>query len=151
LVIAIAQSAPEMPYHPYRKVENRYYGVATLYNGGSLTNWIVARNQADDWRVAQVIPSGLLIERTTHTWSGYLGTSIDRTRIYFLTNFPLRSRVVDGQRIDFIALKTGTFQYPDAMGAVRTVEKLDYGVPYDPAKLAAEAKTNQPSSTVRKQ
>jgi len=160
-----------IPYHPYRKVENRYYDLNPLYNwitdvskvtvaqarAGSFTkprplpDWLGAPSapggvETYQWYyIRQVLGHGLLLEVR---WSGgiYSGTS---TEPIYLTNYPF-SGVIDGQEIHFLALRTGNYKYQDTSGAMHTVAKYDYGIPYDPRELAAQRATNsvpRPSAT----
>ncbi|MEO8428558.1 MAG: hypothetical protein ABI651_15770 [Verrucomicrobiota bacterium] len=58
---------------------------------------------------------------------------------YPLGNFPRQAQAVDGSRIYCFAMKLpGGFQYTSVSGAIKTVEQLDYGIPYDPWQRANE-------------
>jgi len=141
-----ASSLEDLPYHPYRKVADRYYGLQPIYN------WINAGRKGpcpmpawiswytDDphstrsYRAISVLADGILVEPKMYApyGGGREGSP------FFLKNYPNKNRITDGASFQFIALKTGTYQYEDSGGSVHTVELYDYGIPYDPAKLAAE-------------
>lgn len=158
LTIAIA-GPYDAPYHPYRKVGDRYYSLQPIYEwqkllsipGNKLTpkqrassrpmqEWIGERRDLETpidvtYRVASVAAEGLIITAESHGYRS--GTLAYRTLL--LLNYPLQKKVADGQAINFLALKTGVRE----VAGWGTLEVYDYGIPYDPQALAAEkARTN---------
>lgn len=146
-----------MPYHRFRKVGDKYFDLQPVYEWikiGSVPQRELTPEMKSkprpmpDWvggfssfefgsfdKVYQVLSNGLLIEgRSINTYTGQQSEGA----VFFLTNYPYASQVADGQQIQFLALRVGTFQYTDSAGAVRTVPMFDYGVPYDPWKLLKE-------------
>jgi hypothetical protein len=158
-LLPVVGAQETMPYHPYRKVEDRYYSVQPIYDWMQYRKWIRNRPSGEmkrliesgttqirpmpDWigapmylsegefgaKIVQVLPDGLLM-----TFGG------NANRMFFLTNYPFHSQVVDGQHIDFLAIKTGIYRYAGVGDVPHSVEMYDYGIPYDPRALA----TNQP-------
>jgi hypothetical protein len=161
-VCPAAEDYHGLPFHPYRKVADRYYDLRPLYTwlnrpsdqldprAQPLKDWIglpIDRESATTYKVTDVLPEGLLIEESWNA-AGTVGEAhVGGDAQFFLINYPDKSRVTDHQRIRFLALRVGTFQYRDPMGGTHTVPKYDYGIPYNPAALAAEhARTNQPAA-----
>ena len=170
--VASSSYAQTLPFHPYRKVGDKYYDLNPLYS------WIKSVKQREkqrqeipveevrnrpmkEWfgvvepsegvlvryKVSQVLDDGLLIqERRTTSYGG----TIDGDA-FFLRNYPGYKNLTDNQDIRFLALRTGSYKYTDTLGATRTVPCYDYGVPYDPWAAQAAAKsrrsTNSPAST----
>lgn len=163
LSVSFAQAPKNLnilPYHPYRKIANGPSGADRYYNLLPIYNWINAGRKgpcpmpawiswynADDphtissYHAISVLAEGVLVQ--PKTYSPYGG---HETRPFFLKNYPNKDRLADGASFQFIALKTGTYQYNDAGGSLHTVDLYDYGIPYDPAQLAAERqRTNSPA------
>lgn len=136
---------------PYRKVGDRYYSLAPQFK------WYIQNTHAKEpakcpmpewgnllseysglYKVDAVRADGLIIRETYYGANG----SSDRDPI-FLRNYPYFTNMVDGQRIEFFALSVGSYKYGPS-----TLKAYDFGIPYDPQKLANETKTNQPSPSV---
>lgn len=138
--VAFSQTL-QRAYHPYRKSGDRYYSLQPLYdwirtrNGPRpMTEWIgVATDEDvsdDEYKVLQRLPGkGLLI--TPRHWSLAIHGMESRDPI-FLINYPWEDQVVDGEKIEFLALRIGSHQYKSIQGALTTVAKYDYGIPYNP-------------------
>ena len=154
------------PHHPYRKVGDKYYNLQPLYDWNKfwnlsdlqrsklspkeldrkrpMTAWIGTHGDyigiATCYRVAGVFSDGLLIDQAQ--FSTHNSNPFEYGNPFFLTNYPAFKQMSDRKPIEFFALRTGTYQYTDAIGAHHTVDLYDYGTPYDPFKLAAQRKTN---------
>lgn len=155
-----------VPFQPYRKVGDRYYDLNPIYEWSKVLttpiNKLSARQRESkrpmpEWigmpawinsssvsyEVFQVTDGGLLVRGVSYDTS----YSRDYGSVFFLTNYPWVASVSEGKTIKFLALKTGVHKYRDTAGAPRTIDRYDYGTPYNPAALAAErAKTNSPST-----
>jgi hypothetical protein len=144
-----------MPYHPFRKVGDRYYNLQPLYQDGEKVvrdpeagrligqGWLIAAEEGpaepfgipygDLWRgpytVIQVTSEGLLVERTDKRSQPVL------RYVYFLSNYPFASSAVAGQRIRFIALRRGVRRYTDIQQGTREIQVYDYGIPCAPSQL----------------
>jgi hypothetical protein len=81
------------------------------------------------------LKDGLLVEVTSSAYK----MGITHTHSIFLTNFPGLSKAYDGQRIEFLALKTGLYK-----NASQTLERYDYGIPYNPFAKQPQAKPAEP-------
>lgn len=144
-----------IPYHPYRKVGDKYICLQSLYDeligkGQSpLKSWMVCISSAvTDYTIIQILPDGVLLERKDSRYNNFTGVINTWESTIFLQNFPDQSNLVDGKKVSFIALPSGNYQYTDTQGAVHTVARYDYGIPYDPWQLAAErARTNSLSGS----
>ena len=146
-------------YHPYRKVGDRYHSLLPLYEWMKLrykpaneltqadyssqqpmTDWVGCGSLSSygrtSYKVVEVVKEGLLIEAES------VSKLTSSSKVIFLKNYPYMAQVVDGDRIEFVAMKCGTYQYTTTTGARATVEALDYGTPYDPFKLPKQATTN---------
>jgi hypothetical protein len=144
--------------HPYRKVGDKIYDLRPLYSwldsvkqrhvsseeAGRLAinrpmrDWFGLTEPFDgvwvvEYRVAQVLHDGLLVQ--SHRYTPYKGTVIDDP--FVLTNYPGYTSLTDNQKIRFLALRVGSYQYSDTMGAIRTVPLYDYGIPVNPQELNA--------------
>ena len=160
LLTAANACAQEMPYHPYRKVQDRYYDLRPIYSWYStgchgqnpMPEWFCtfkwgSTGWVEDYRVIQVASGGLFIQ----TKSQYFGPSEEargtteyRTPL-FLTNYPYADRITEGKPIVFIAMRAGVYRYADTQGASHAIELFDYGIPYSPWELkAGHAPTNSP-------
>ncbi len=127
-----------LPYHPYRKVGERYYSLLPIYTWERLRQnpsknltqqqreeldkrpmpeWIGFRAiRNSSVRVARVLKDALVIERRVTT----LGISGRFCSTLVLKNYPEQTKVVD--------------------------ELYDYGIPYDPFE---KQRTNAPAKVVR--
>lgn len=150
-----------VPFYPYRKVGDRYYDLTPIYNWLALQTqpqskltqeqrtapqpmpqWFASAGAYDpdrykSYNVLTVFPGkGILVQETWgFTRRGEGGGSGNE---FFLVNHPAQATLTDQTQVVFLALQVGTFQYRDVRGGLRTVPKYDYGIPYDPRKLAAE-------------
>lgn len=141
-----------MPFHPYRKVESKYYDLRKLYDWlkvkhaardgdrvelRPMRDWIGGSGaEAGGWlgywfTVAAIVPEGVIVEE--NTWSRN-GTTIKDPIL--LKNYPLKSAMVDGDKIEFLAIRSGNYEWSN-----RTIAAYDYGIPYNPW-----AQTNSPPS-----
>jgi len=83
-------------------------------------------------KVVQVTKHGLFVVIITYT-----GLRSDNPRRYespprLLRNYPKADTKKDGDSFRFVAFDTGeTYQYSDALGVVRTIGVLDYGLPVE--------------------
>lgn len=127
-----------LPYHPFRKVGERYYDLRPLYS------WIGAASHRTpkpikDWfgggidgpifahyRVIQVAEDGLLVREERSSLYD------DPSDPFFLKNYPNFKNLTDHQEIRFLALRTGNYRYVNAFKEAVTVPCYDYGLPYDP-------------------
>ncbi len=87
------------------------------------------------YRVSDVMNDGLLVQKRSRLKGGY---DYELGDPFFLTNYPGFKELTDNQDIQFLALRTGSYQYTDTTGAVRTVPCYDYGTPYVPPALTPE-------------
>jgi TPR repeat protein len=69
--------------------------------------------------VVQVLGDGLLLKETT----------LSTENPVFLRNYSAQNQLTDNAKIQFLALRDGTYSYTDVRGAQRTIEAYDYGVP----------------------
>ena len=166
LFVSVAVNAgptDSMPYHPYRKVGDKYFNLQPIYDwsrvlqlpGNKVTEkqrttprpmaeWIGEISNLTlpidvNYKVEDVRKEGLVITAESHAYK--IGTHGYRT--FLLLNYPFKDQVAVRQSIRFLALKTGVRQ----VGSYGTIEVFDYGVPYNPLELARErAKTNAPAA-----
>lgn len=172
--VALSAFGQVLPFHPYRKVGDKYYDLNPLYS------WITSIKQKEkarqqiapeearnrpmkawfgvvepyegvliQYKVAQVLDDGLLVQESRFT--SYGGTVVDDP--FFLRNYPGYKNLTDNQKIRFLALRSGSYKYTDTQGATRTVPCYDYGVPYNPwalqGSLRAKHSTNSLAPTNR--
>lgn len=139
----------EVPYHPYRKVGDKYYGLQPIYN------WIkLAPRERDKkvrpmpawkggpsenssilawYRVKQIVPEGIIVEQAFVYFANL--DPVDYGSPFLLQNFPDKASLVDKQEISFLALPVGTFTYTGVDHADHTIPKYDYGIPYNPGTV----------------
>ncbi len=159
-----------MPYHRYRKVDTNYYDLQPIYEwlkilnkpGNQVTDaernsvrpmpeWKAPASRAYDYHfitsfyVTEILNEGIIVEPRGTSDAGGSHTTYG-TR-FFLVNYPYKDQLHDNQRIDFLALKTGLYRYEG-----QTLERYDYGIPFDPKTVAAEvaaerARTNPVASS----
>ena len=146
-------SLGQLPYHPCRKVGDKYYNLAPIYawvgqaranleaggRGVGLSNpdlllngWSGVRSPMPgeryviSYQVAQVLDNGIVLqERKSNSISGYE----DLGDPFFVTNYPGFAKLVDKQIVGLLALRTGIYYYTDTQGAARSIPLYDYGVP----------------------
>lgn len=154
-----------LPYHPYRKVGDRYYDLRPLYswiNAAShvtvAQRYMTVPNPMKDWfgvdrgdpifvhySVIQVAEDGLLVREER---SSLYNDRVVYGDSFFLKNYPDFKKLTDHQEIRFLALRAGSYRYTNTLGSVKTVPCYDYGVPYDPWALQkAKQTTNFMAST----
>ncbi len=175
LLTVCTATAAGLPYHPYRKVADRYYSLVPIYTWASqkqvpekrltpqqryqirkrpMPEWIGYRDSTPnpkligmpsytDYKVVRVLNDGLLIERratiTEHTQS----EDYSSYSKLVLKNFPDQKSMVDGQQIEFLALKIGTYKL-----GTETLEVYDYGIPYNPVEKQRTAEKQKASTAV---
>jgi len=138
-----------MPHHPFRKIGKKYFDLRKLYEWdqvqmnlkigetGSampLKDWIGDDHGGSQYKVYSVLKEGLLIEKRN------FGNPYGEP--FLLVNYPMEKTVVDGQTIRFFAMRSGQFKYWD-----KTVERYDYGTPYDPVAMKSAADAQKTNST----
>jgi len=79
--------------------------------------------------VIQVLRDGLLVSEV------HGNGNLDDP--FFVTNYPGFKSLVDNQKIEFLALRTGSYRYTDTLGAIKTVPFYDYGIPVSITELNA--------------
>lgn len=165
LSVSVAVNAgpsDSMPYHPYRKVGDKYFNLQPIYDwlevlqlpGNKVTEkqrttprpmpeWIGEISSLTlpidvNYKVEEVRKEGIVIAAESHAYK--IGTRSYRT--FLLLNYQFKDQIAVGQSVRFLALKTGVRE----VGSYGTIEVFDYGVPYNPWELAREsAKTNTPA------
>lgn len=158
---AVSIPAADLPYHPFRKVDKIYYDLRPLYSFISkadkrygpppgekiparpLPAWLGVQNEGStnhNYVVLHIFADGLLLQdqHTVNTAPGYTFYA----EPIFLINYPYQDTAIDGQPVHFLALRGSLHKYQDVYGATHTVAQYDYGIPYDPAQLAAQRRTN---------
>jgi len=164
-IVATAQTQKpangEIPYHPYRKVGEKYFNVQPIYewlksdpkfrsHQFPMDGWIVVRgngsdgtlhseNLTYDFRVLGIARDGLIIDAENASRDGR-----ERKVMLFLTNYPGFEKLTDGAVITFIAKESGNHRYVTANNSVATVPCYDYGTPYNPWAMSGtnSVKTN---------
>lgn len=165
LSLAFSASTPAgvaMPFHPYRKVGDKYFNLQPIYEWSKVMQ--IPRNKLTEaqlksrrpmlewigedsslsfgsgfviYKVEEVRNQGLVVTRESHGPTGSTGY-----KIFLLLNYPFKDQVAVQERIRFLALKTGVRE----VGSYGTIEVFDYGVPFNPWELARErAATNAPA------
>ena len=148
---ASAQNVP-LPYDPLRVVEGKIYSLRPVYDWENLPSTDRSKRPMPEWigtsnykfyglsyRVEHVLPQGLLLRGSGEFVLGgaYSGLNFDQPMI-FLTNYPHADRLVDGQTIQFLALRAGSYHYTGSDGAAYAIAEYDYGKPYVPPPLTPE-------------
>jgi hypothetical protein len=108
----------------YRKIGDRFYDIRQpgWFSSDTFDNPILV-----DTVVDQVLPDGLLAHQVK--FNSAQGLSVD-DKPFFLTNYPAFQTTTDGQKIRFLAMRTGSYKFTDTYGAVRTVTLYDCGITY---------------------
>lgn len=124
---------------PYRRAGDRYWSLAPLFPAGvgrhpSLPGWAKLSGT-----VGANGDGGIFLD--THDYSNH-----GDLRRVFVKNYPYQ--LPDGRRISLYALRDGIMQYRTIEGGTATVAQYDYGAPYDPLALAAEAKAKATSNAL---
>jgi len=128
-----------MPYTPYRKLNGHFYDLTPVYNwivGGRrgvrpMQEWFgesIESHVITSYNVFDVLPGLLLVRGQSFGPSGAFPIGAP----FALTNYPFQSKVIDNEAIQFLALRSGNFQYQTANGGMSTVSLYDYGIGYDP-------------------
>ncbi|HEY5910604.1 MAG TPA: hypothetical protein VJA21_08380 [Verrucomicrobiae bacterium] len=150
LFLMACSATAALPYHPYRKVGDRYYNLLPLYSWEKLLHiprnkltpqqgeqrknrpmpeWIGYEINSEGiagYRVSRVLDDGVLVEST---WTS-LHSDVRSSSLIVLKNYPGEKKLVDGQRMDFFAMRVGIYRL-----GTKTYELYDYGIPYDPEQL----------------
>jgi len=101
------------------------------------TNYVKLRGVEFTGKVMDITPDGVRIEGEFGTLFGtdYSPDSDQSYHVFFVAHYPYE--VVTGQVIPssyhMIAWYVGTYTYATVNGSSRTIRKLDYGIPSDPA------------------
>jgi hypothetical protein len=153
-----------MPYHPWRKVDGTNYNLMPLY---AWVNRLDAASEAwrtapEDkkqaaWRAMHAIETSRpmpawLMNRgpgfvVREVWQDNL-LLVDRGREpvqIVIKNHPAHDTAVDGQSLQFFALRVGNYQWTDALGSTHTVALYDYGIPIEAPKPSAESPAHRPT------
>ena len=176
LLISFSAKSQEQPdlsikvrYHPYRQVADKYYSLQPIYDWiGSKTNikrpmpeWIGAGERPgyySDFKVESILPDGVLLrplpERSAievmygERYPNKYDAEGDVKSGIFLKNYPFKDRLVDNQKISFLALRTGNYQYTTTDNSTVTVPLYDYGIPYDPLALQAAVHAKKMTNSI---
>jgi hypothetical protein len=161
---ANAQNLLEVPFHPYRKASDKYYSLQPIYDWMKLPKSNESTRPMLEWvgvpehraygllyKVTQVLPDGLLVvssgEYLVGIESSSFSSRVSSHEPIFLKNYPFKKLCVDGQKIRFLAIKSGNYKYTGTDGGSHTVELYDYGVPYDPKALQAAMQVQKTTNT----
>jgi len=158
----------KLPYHPLRQVGGKVYSLQRIYDWDKtatirdatprpMQEWIGYRNRSDfalDYRAAQVLPEGLILQSSGERWGPEMDnygedSKYNKDKPILLKNYPGADALVDGQKIQFLAIRAGSFRYTGTDGAEYTIAAYDYGQcktnvppPLTPEQIAAQAKAN---------
>ena len=130
-VIIFALVASSTFAQEYRKIGDKYYDTrqAGWINSDRFDNPILVSHVVD-----QVLPDGILVHEVR--FNGALGGSVEDKQC-FITNYPALQTVSDNQKVHFLAMRTGNYQYKDTSGAMRTVPMYDCGIPVSAQEINA--------------
>jgi len=152
----------KLPYHPIRQVGEKVYSLQRIYDWDKkatprdptprpMQEWIGYKNRKDfalHYRVEQVLREGLILRSSGEfAWIGepfgygeeYYGEGkYNKSEPILLKNYPGADALVGGQKIQFLAIRAGSFRYTGTDGAEYTIAAYDYGKPYVAPPLTAE-------------
>jgi hypothetical protein len=145
-----AQDIVKMQYLPHRMIGGKYYDITPIYSWIDETANILKQRQqgarlnftnpdeflANGWcgvqapiegylpiyQVFSIMDGGLLVQQRTK--NGFTG-EYELGDPFFLTNYPGFKNLTDNQKIQFLALRTGSYQYTATDGSVRTIPYYD--------------------------
>jgi hypothetical protein len=162
----------QLPYDPVRKVGDKIYSLQPIYEWLKLPisdrtprpmpEWVgvgSGHSYALDYRVEEIVPEGLMLRSSGERFvseSVSERADYDSHEMILLKNYPYKNSVVDGQKIKFLAIRTGNFQFTDTSGGISTIAAYDYGTPYippspTPEQIAAAKKATKEKADVAKQ
>jgi|SRR5665213_930783 len=166
-LVASATAQEKLPFHPYRKIDGKYFDLSARYSwmhstSAAYQNYqspgIINSAQRSGAYVYSPPAPKVVIPQPAKEWIGgdrvygvvqvvTNGLLVSAMRYanggeqigdpFFLTNYPAQSAAVENQIISFLALQTGTYTYVDTAGASRTVALYDYGVPVSRDEIMA--------------
>jgi hypothetical protein len=163
LIILLLSGLPlfgQLPYHPFRRVtfpdgKTLHFALQSIYawstNQASgprpMPEWVGLPGDegyayADRYTVKAIWKNGLLIE-------SHPGLGRSRPQTFVLKNYPGWTNLVDGERIEFLALRVGNTSYHEndvTNGTIHTVPMLDYGIPYNPFDTATKGQRKKDPS-----
>jgi hypothetical protein len=141
--------------HPYRKVKEQVYDLTPrFFDDRQIINqsWrIFSETPVGDFnfifgKVLSVDPEGILIRKFDNYYD--FTRTFGQYEVVFIKNFPFS--VVDDQTIAAYAVRSGTYSYNSAGGALKTVHGYDFGTtPSDQELADAKAKAKERAENYR--
>ncbi len=149
--MVISSSAQKyLPFRndPLRKIGDKIYSLQPIYNWVKLPStdrttrpipeWIGVtdnRRTTINYKVIGILPDGILLESSgermiSNNFDGSEQPDYDSHEPILLKNYPNQEDVLDGQIMNFLAIRSGSFQYVSADNSMHTIAAYDYGKPY---------------------
>lgn len=151
-----------LDYSPLRLVDSKIYSLQPIYDWLQLPRsdkqprpmqeWVGVKTSKDyslDYKVIGVLPEGVLLVSSGELFGalgyGTLEKSDYDAEPILLKNYPNKDNLTDGQKINFLAIRSGNFQYTSADNSLHTIAAYDYGkhyiaLPPTPEQVTAQKK-----------